>query len=287
MKELYKKYRKLLFTLAYQLTGSVEDAEDAVQDVFIKYFSLNSEAIEEPKAYLCKMVTNRCLDHLKSARKRREQYFGPWLPEPIGTATDDSVESVIRSDLLSYGMLVLLERLSAAERAVFVLREALRFEYVEIARLVDKSEANCRKLASRARGKMGFSDTAPMMAESAGEDWVRRFVAAIEQDKVDTVLSLLAEDVVLVSDGGGKITAAVRPIETRERVAKFLLGLFQKMPSFGGDGSTRIELSSLNGQIGVIVRTDDTIITAVLMHVERNEAKTIYFMRNPDKLTRL
>src|SRR5690625_3127718 len=152
MHKLYRQYKGLLFTLAYQLTGSASDAEDAVQDVFLKLHDVKQERLVEPKAYLCKMVTNRCLDLLKSARKKREQYFGQWLPEPIPTSLDEGFESVARGELLSYAMLVLLERLSPAERAVFVLREALSFEYAVISELVDKSEANCRKLNSRARG---------------------------------------------------------------------------------------------------------------------------------------
>jgi len=145
MEELYDQFRALLFTLAYQLTGSAADAEDVVQDVFFKACDVHPERLEEPKAYLCKMVTNHCLDLQKSARRRREVYVGPWLPEPIRTPEADTLETtVVRSDLLFYAMLVLLERLTPTERAVFVLRETLGFDYPEIAELLGKRETNCR-----------------------------------------------------------------------------------------------------------------------------------------------
>jgi RNA polymerase sigma-70 factor (TIGR02957 family) len=284
MKELYEEYKGLLFTLAYQLTGSAADAEDAVQDVFMKVYDVNPEKLGNPKAYLCKMVTNRCLDLLKSARKRREQYFGPWLPEPVSTRDSDSFESVVRRDLLSYAMLVLLERLTPAERTVFVLREALVFDYPEIAALTGKNEANCRKLVSRARGKMGISPEEPINAEPAGEEWVRKFVAAMEQGNVDTVLSLLAEDVVLVSDGGGKVFAAAHPVKTRDHVARFLLGMMRQKPQLGGE--FHVDFTPVNGQTGLVIRTRDSVDTVVMIHVENGVMKNLYLIRNPDKLTR-
>ncbi|MCL6602105.1 MAG: RNA polymerase sigma-70 factor [Paenibacillus sp.] len=285
MQELYAQYKGLLFTLAYQLTGSASDAEDVMQDVFLKLYDVQPERLIEPKAYLCKMVTNRCLDLLKSARKRREQYFGEWLPEPILTPDDESLETVLRGELLSYAMLVLLERLSPAERSVFVLREAFGFEYHEIAELVGKSEANCRKIFSRARGKMGILLDEPVQAEAAGEEWVRRFISALELGNVDSVVSMLAEDVVLISDGGGKATAAVNPIKTRDFVIRFLIGLIQKAPNY--EGGTTMELRDINGQTGLVIRSGEAIDTIALIHVEENSIRNIYFIRNPDKLRHL
>lgn len=223
MEALYQQYKGLLFHLAYQLTGSSTDAEDIVQDVFLKAHGVALEQIAEPKAYLCKMTTNRCLDLLKSARHKRELYTGPWLPEPIPTPEADSYDAVVTKDLLSYAMLVLLERLSPAERAVFVLREAFGFDYGEIAGLVDKSEANCRKLISRAKGKLGIAPDAPIRAKETelGEQWMSRFLAALEQGNVTALLALLSADAELLTDGGGKVSAAIRPIVSGERVARF------------------------------------------------------------------
>lgn len=285
MQELYEQYKGLLFSLAYQLTGSVYDAEDAVQDVFLKLHDVESESLVEPKAYLCKMVTNRCRDVFKSARKRREQYVGQWLPEPLLTSNDELFETVVQGELLSYAMLVLLERLSLTERSVFVLREALGFEYAAIAELVDKSEANCRKLNSRARGKMGISPNEPVYPEAASEEWVRRFLAALEQGNMDTVVSMLAKDVVLVSDGGGKAFAAAHPIESRDFVARFLFGLMRKVPPYAG--GMHVEMRDINGQTGLVVRSGVDIDTVVLMHVEKNSIRNLYFVRNPYKLGHL
>lgn len=283
--ELYEKYKKLLFSLAYQMTGSAADAEDAVQDVFVKFYLSDHRELEEPKAYLCKMVTNHCIDFLRSARKRREQYFGPWLPEPIPTPEDDLVDTVVRTEMLSYALLVLLERLSPAERAVFVLREALRFEYTDIAEWVGKSEVYCRKLMSRARLKMGISEEELDRFAPAKEDYVRKFVSALEQGKVETVLSLLDEDVVLLSDGGGKAVAAAYPIRSSEHVLRFLLGLVQQAPQY--ENGIQIELAPLNSQTGIIVRSGEDIVTVILFHAEEGVIRNLYFIRNPDKLVSL
>jgi len=282
MQELYERYRRLLFTLAYQLTGTVADAEDAVQDVFVKIYEIELERLAEPKAYLCKMVTNRCRDLLKSARKRRERYFGEWLPEPVSTAGDDSLEAIVRGELLSYAMLVLLEKLSPAERAAFVLREAMGFDYAAIADIVGRNEAACRKLISRARAKMGISPDEPVRPEAASEEWVRRFVAALETGSVDTVVSMLATDVEVVSDGGGKVVAAVQPIRAPAPVARFLLGLAKQITR-PGSGFT-YGLADINGQPSLLFRSPAGPDTIGLVHVEDGKLSSLYFIRNPDKL---
>lgn len=283
MVELYERYKHLLFHLAYQMTGSRSDAEDAVQDVFIKLRSVKPEKLQEPKAYLCRAVTNHCLDLLKSARKRREHYVGPWLPEPLpGSAYEvasDSFEAVVRGDLLSYAMLALLERLTPGERAVFVLREAMSFDYPAIAELLGKSEVNCRKLMSRARGKMGITEEELIGSGSVGKEWIQKFLAALAQGETETVLSMLAEDVTLISDGGGKVLAAIQPVETKERVAAFLLGLARKEKD-----SLAAELAMMNGQIAIVFRRGDAVETVVLLHAKNGKLQTIHMLRNPDKL---
>lgn len=280
MEELYDQYRALLFTLAYQLTGSAADAEDALQDVFLKAHDVHPERMEQPKAYLCKMVTNHCINLQKSARKKREMYVGPWLPEPIRTPEADSLETaVVRRDLLSYGMLVLLERLTPAERAVFVLREALGFDYPEIAELLGKQEANCRKLMSRARSKLEISKEETVAAEAVEMEWVGRFLESLEQGNVDHVMSLLTEDVMLVSDGGGKVKALKRPIQTPDHVARILCMLSQAKLSF--------EVAPLNGETGIILRSGVEILAAMFIRRRHEKYAGIYMVRNPDKLTRI
>jgi RNA polymerase sigma factor (sigma-70 family) len=282
MIEMYEKYKKLLFKLAYQLTGSVSDAEDVVHDVFLKLYDVPPEKLGEPKAYLCKMVTNRCRDLQKTARKKREQYFGEWLPEPLSNSEEDSMDSVIRDDELSYGILVLLEKLSPTERVVFVLREALSFEYHEIAELIEKSEANCRKIFSRANAKTGINSEEVVHSEAASQDLVHDFIIALKQGNLNQVISMLDQNVVLVSDGGGKVTAAVEPIETRDYVAEFLFGPVRQASMI--EGISHIEISQINGQPALILRSNEGIHTVGMIHVENNRIRNIYMVRNPDKL---
>lgn len=287
MEELYGQYKSLLFILAYQLTGSAADAEDAVQDVFMKAYDVHVECLEEPKAYLCKMVTNRCLDLQKSARRRREMYVGPWLPEPFRTPEVDTLETtVVRRDMLSYAMLVMLERLTPTERVVFVLREALGFEYPEIAELLGKQEANCRKLMSRAKSKMGISEGEPITAEATEREWVSRFLTSFEQGNIDEILSLLTEDVMLVSDGGGKVLAFTRPIQARDQVARILAGVFEGIKPYY-HGSLRSEFALLNGETSIVLRSGDETVAAIFLQRRYGKLAGIYIVRNPDKLTRV
>ncbi|WP_152397863.1 RNA polymerase sigma factor SigJ [Paenibacillus cellulositrophicus] len=287
MEELYGQYKSLLFILAYQLTGSAADAEDAVQDVFMKAYDVHVECLEEPKAYLCKMVTNRCLDLQKSARRRREMYVGPWLPEPFRTPEVDTLETtVVRRDMLSYAMLVMLERLTPTERVVFVLREALGFEYPEIAELLGKQEANCRKLMSRAKSKMGISEGEQVTAEATEREWVSRFLTSFEQGNIDEILSLLTEDVMLVSDGGGKVLAFTRPIQARDQVARILAGAFEGIKPYY-QGSLRSEFALLNGETSIVLRSGDETVAAIFLQRRYGKLAGIYIVRNPDKLTRV
>ncbi len=283
MLELYEQYKGLLFHLAYQMTGTVSDAEDAVQDVFVKVQSLPLEKLEEPKAYLCKMVTNRCIDEIKSARNRREQYYGPWLPEPIPASYSECYEAVENHELLSYAMLVLLERLSPSERAVFVLREALGFDYPEIAGLIDKTEANCRKLMSRAKGKMGITEDELIGVGSMAEEWVSRFFTALSEGNAEHVLSLLADDAMLLSDGGGKVIAAVRPVESKERVARFLIGILHQAQLEDGV-APQIEVRELNHQTAVVFRQAGSVTGVIFVNIRNGLLQNIYIVRNPDKL---
>ena len=284
MEQLYARHRRLLMSLAYQLTGSFSDAEDIVQDVFLKAYASKPQGLNEaPQAYLCKMVTNRCRDLGRSARKRRESYFGEWLPEPVPTSEDEVFEVIARDELLSYGTMVLLERLTPAERAVFVLREALGFEYADMAGILDKSEANCRKLYSRAKSKLGGPLPEPAAEPAPGEAaWVHDFLALLRQDKVDEVMSMLAKDVVLISDGGGKANAAVKPVVGRDFVSRFLLGVMRKSSAPGEE--MRFELVRVNGGLGLLVLSRDGVDSVVTVQVENGRILRIYMVRNPDKL---
>ncbi|OMF38055.1 RNA polymerase subunit sigma-24 [Paenibacillus sp. FSL H8-0548] len=284
MEQLYTRYKRLLLSLAYQLIGSFSDAEDIVQDVFLKVYDTKPQGlVEAPQAYLYKMVTNRCRDLHKSASKRKEKYFGQWLPEPVPTSNDETFEAIARNELLSYGMLVLLEQLSAAERAVFVLREAFGFGYADIAAVIDKSESNSRKLYSRARGKLGnLHQVEAASLEAGNAAWVNRFLSMLGRDDIDQVISMLGKDVVLISDGGGKVLSAVNPIVSPNAVSRFLLGVIRKSAQQGG--FLQFKVSEINGQVGLIINSDQGVDTVVLFHVEDDLMRNIYFIRNPDKL---
>jgi RNA polymerase sigma factor (sigma-70 family) len=281
IERLYNQYRPLLFALAYQMTGSSVDAEDLVQDVFIKLHHIDIGKLDKPKAFLCKMVTNKCLDYLTSARKKREQYIGVWLPEPVVVSNDIS-DLVADKDLLSYAMLVLMERLTPIERAIFLLKEAYVFDYRTIASFVDKSEVNCRKIYSRAKGKLGEKEVTKMKLDNHR---MNDLLTALREGNVEKLLPLISEDITVYSDGGGKVPAALYPIRTPERVLRFLGGLLNRLPLFGVDA--RIERITINGEEGIIVRTNKEIILVAMFNVQVNLIKDIYFIRNPDKIEML
>lgn len=285
LEELYTQYKGLLFTLAYQMTGTASDAEDVVQDVFLKIYSMESTAyVEEPKAYLSKMVINRCRDLHKSARKRREAYFGEWLPEPVPTSADEPLDYVVRDELLSYATLVLLEKLTPAERAVFVLREALGFDYTSVAEIIGRSEINCRKLFSRAKGKMNIDELSSTNNKTTlREAWIRQFVTALEHDNMEQVVAMLAEDVVLVSDGGGKVNSAARPILFRNSVSKFLMGIARKL--LNNETDIEVAIREINGQLQLVISANSQVDTIVLIHTKEDYIHQIYLIRNPDKLS--
>ncbi|MEN2767843.1 RNA polymerase sigma factor SigJ [Ornithinibacillus xuwenensis] len=282
IKVMYQEYRPLLFTLAYQLMGTTVDAEDAVQDVFVKLHSVEVDRLEEPKSYLCKMVTNRCLDHLKSAKNKREQYVGPWLPEPICTSNEDVMDIIIKNDLLSYAILVLMEKLTLVERSIFVLKEALRFDYKTIASIVEKSEVNCRKIYSRAYEKLQIQKEDKTLDVPANSEWFQAFIHALEAGDIEQLLPLLSEDVTVFSDGGGKVPAAIYPIHSPMNVIRFLVGLMRKLPQFGED--VAVEFMTLNKQDAIVISTAKEILVAAIVEFRGNVIENIFFVRNPDKL---
>ncbi|WP_010093917.1 RNA polymerase sigma factor SigJ [Ornithinibacillus scapharcae] len=280
---MYDEYKPLLFTLAYQLTGTSSDAEDIVQDVFVKLHQVDLSRLENTKAYLCKMVTNQCLDYLISARKQREQYIGTWLPEPIKVSKDEQ-DQIIMNDLLSYALLVLLEKLTPVERAIYVLREAFAFDYQSIAGMVEKSEVNARKIYSRAKGKLGIPQGG-YSTSNLNHRMMDSLLFSLQEGNVEQLLSLLAEDITVYSDGGGKVPAALYPVQSSERVLRFLMGLMKRLPYFGED--TRIVEQMLNGDLALLVLAENNVILAVLFEMQDNLLKNIFFVRNPDKLERL
>lgn len=283
----YEKYRPLLTNLAYQMLGSMSDAEDIVQDIFLDYYQLDQSAIQNEKAFLVRMATNRCLNLLNSARKRRETYVGNWLPEPDvtygGSSTPaDPLAYSERNESVTYAMLVVLERLSGIERAVFLLRETFAFDYHEIADIVGKSEANCRKILSRAKEKLGSSADVPPFRSERADQLAKAFIAAVEMGNTESLIGLLAEDAVMVSDGGGKVRAAIFPIKGRDRIGAFFAGLSRK-----GLTARGYIPASVNGQSGFLLLQDGQPARVMTFRWDSTgeRIEEIYLVMNPDKLT--
>jgi RNA polymerase sigma-70 factor (TIGR02957 family) len=273
--------RARLLGLAYRLLGSAEDAEDAVQDAFLRWDRADRGAIAVPSAWLAKVVTNLCLNRLASARAQREVYAGPWLPEPVLTEGGDlgPVETAAQRDSVSMALLVLLERLTPVERAVFVLREAFGYRHGEIAEILDTSETNCRQLHRRARQRIG--EQRPRFQPATGQ-WrplVERFLAAAGEGDLPALERLLAADVISWADGGGKVTAARRPVAGKGRVARYIAGAFRR---FGAGVQPR--LAEINGQPGVLGLADDGLAGVLVLEMSGGTVAAIRIVANPGKL---
>ncbi|KIL36465.1 RNA polymerase sigma factor SigJ [Cohnella kolymensis] len=286
--QLYQLYKPLLFSLAYRMLGSVSDAEDIVQEAFLSWSERRPETVLNEKAYLCKMVTNRCVDRLRSPGKQREVYVGPWLPEPLITEALDSDSpsgAYLQKESLSTAYLLLLQQLSWVERAVFILREVLQYEYDEIAEIVDKSSSNCRQIFHRAKrsvsGLSGMADTVPLKSESL-KALIEQFIHAVASGNTGQLMNLLKADVSMHSDGGGKVTAAVRPILGADRVIAFLMGIASKAPA---DMSFRIQM--VNGNPGIVSYIGEQPSSVITFRMENDRIAEIYIVVNPDKLKHL
>lgn len=295
---VYRTYRPLLLSIAYRMLGSVTHAEDLVQDAFVTVQQLDSDKEGGPvrnlKAYLCKVVTNRCLDYLKSSYKKREVYVGHWLPEPLvqdyaavagssSTAEGDPLQTIVLEDTISYAFLVLLDRLTPIERAVFILREAFDYDYRDIADFVDKTELGCRKIYSRLKRKIQDEPPAELNSSAKSEQLVLRFLHAAATGDMEGLFTMLSEDIVLYSDGGGKVRAAIKPITSSQRVLAFIQGLITK-----GEGAGSVRLVKVNGQLGFILSSpSESFPTVVSLAFRDDRVQQIFLMRNPDKLRHL
>lgn len=279
--------RPLLFSIAYRMLGSVTDAEDVVQATYLRYFDYlaRGREAESPRSLLTTITTRLAIDHLRSARVQRESYFGPWLPEPLLTSQEpDGAELAVMSDSLSMAFLVLLEKLSPVERAVFLLREVFAYEYDDIARIVDKEPANCRQLLNRARrhldaGRSRFEADTTHRAELAD-----RFFEAAEHGDLENLEQLLAADVAFYGDGGGIGRGLARPMFGRDRVHRVLAGIVTAYHRFGA----RFRRSQVNGQPGLMAfDPDGGLINVLTVDVEAGYVCTVRSVINPDKLQHL
>ena len=291
----YMEFRPLMFSIAYRMTGSIGDAEDLVQEAFLRLTRAlrDGEIITSPKAYLATVTTRLAISHLRSARVRREAYVGAWLPEPLVTgeldpvspaAAPDPAERAEMSDSLSMAFLVLLESLSPNERAVFLLHEVFGYNYAEIAEITGKSEANCRQILVRARHHVDEGKPRFEASREQRDEVARRFFDAIGGGDLNGLLQLLAPDVVMIGDGGGKGQALREPTHGADRVARFLLGLFRRAEKHGTHGVPAL----VNGQPGaVIYDTEGRVAGVWALDIADGVVQAVRSIVNPDKLQHL
>jgi RNA polymerase sigma-70 factor, ECF subfamily len=287
MVETFEIYRPYLFAIAYRMLGSAMDAEDMVQETYLRYQATPPETITSLKAFLTTIITRLCMDQLQLARRKREQYVGPWLPEPILTATTaesaDPEKRVDTEESISLAFLVLLEQLQPFERAVFLLREVFEYEYAEIATMLDKSEAACRRSFSRAKQHLREHRARFPASAQTHRQLLSGYFQAVETGEMTPLMNLLSEDVTLWADAGGRIKqAALRPITGRNAVARFSLGTKRFLPE-----DYRVELAEVNGQAALIVRAGGQALFVLTIEVEQGRIQAIRIIANPEKLARI
>ena len=285
---VYEELRPRLFSIAYGIVGSVSEAEDIVQEAFLRFHREQRDGIDidSPKAWLSTVTTRLAINHVRSARVRREAYVGTWLPEPLLTdPAPDASQHVETADSLSMALLVLLESLSPLERAVFLLREVFGYGYDEIAGVMDKSEENCRQIAHRARRQVEARKPRFEASRERRDELARRFFEAASEGDTEGLIQLLAADAVSYADGGGKSKAFTRPVYGRERIARVLLEFSTWLEVLGAE---EMRFAQVNGQPGAVFRGHDgRVVLVVSLDIADGRVQTIRAVTNPDKLRHL
>lgn len=274
-------HRDLLFTVGYEMLGSAADVEDVLQETWLRWVGVDLDQVRDHRAYLVRITTRQALNRLRSTKRRREDYVGPWLPEPLLTAPDVA-DHVELAEGVSMAIMLVLETLSPTERAVFVLREIFEVDYDEIAAAVDKSNAAVRQIAHRARRHVASRRPREIVSADQARVAVDACRRALESGDLQTLLDTLAPEVVMITDGGGLVRAAARPITGADRVARFIIG---------GIGKSGVCLTghptTINGAPALILRVDGRIDGAAAFHLEAGRVTGIYYVRNPEKLAHL
>jgi RNA polymerase sigma-70 factor (TIGR02957 family) len=278
--DTFVAHRNLLFTIAYEMLGSAADAEDVLQETWLRWVKVDLRQVRDQRAYLVRITTRQALNRLRTIGRRKEAYVGPWLPEPLLT-TRDVAEDVELAESLSMAMMLVLETLSPIERAVFVLREAFEFSYDEIAAAVDKNAAAVRQIAHRAREHVDARRPRKVVSPSETRAALEALQRAVETGDVQGLLDVLAPEVVLVTDGGGVKLAALRPIVGADKVARSIAG-YGKVA-----GTLTIDPTVVNGNPALVVRLAGEIDGIVAIRVEDARITGLYYVRNPEKLTRI
>lgn len=279
--EAFVAYRNLLFTVAYEILGSAADAEDVLQETWLRWADVDLDQVREERAYLIRITTRQSLNRLRTLQRRREAYVGPWLPEPLLTSPD-TAEDVELAESVSMALMLVLETLTPTERAVFVLREAFDVSYDEIAAAVDKTPAAVRQIAHRARQHV--EARRPRKVVSAGERRaaLEAFQRAVETSDLQGLLDVLAPEVVVVSDGGGRKLAALQPVVGADKAIRLFVGSMQKV-----GGTLTTEPAVINGNPALLFRLDGEVDGVAALRIEDGRVTGIYYVRNPEKLSRL
>jgi RNA polymerase sigma-70 factor (ECF subfamily) len=283
-------FRHRLEAIAYRLLGSAAEAEDAVQDTFLRWQAAEVDRVEVPEAWLTKVVTNLCLNQLTSARARRETYVGQWLPEPLlaGDPMLGPADTAEQRESISYAILALMERLSPNERAVYVLREAFAYPHREIAEILDITEAACQQIFHRAKKHVADGKTRTEIDETAARRIVEEFLAAATSGRTEPLVRLLTADVVSVGDGGGKVPARAKAFEGARAVARFLWGLFKPAEAKRvlAGGSPEVYAWTANGDPAVVAVVDGRVVGVMCLRVTTEGIAAVHNQVNPDKLVR-
>ncbi|MEU9239323.1 RNA polymerase sigma-70 factor [Streptomyces sp. NPDC048385] len=286
----FEAARPRLAAIAYRLLGSATEAEDVVQEAYLRWQAADTARIEVPEAWLTKVLTNLCLNQLTSARARRETYVGQWLPEPLlaGDPLLGPADTAERRESVSYAVLVLLERLTPVERAVYVLREAFDYPHRDIARILDLTEAASQQILHRARKHVADGRARTEVDEAAARRIIEEFLAAATSGRTEPLVQLLTEDAVAVGDGGGKVPAAARAFEGAVAVAKFMRGLFKQGPAQRAlaGGSVELYLTTANGGPALVAVVDGRVIGVMCLEITADGIAAFRNQLNPDKLER-
>ncbi|MFH8610855.1 RNA polymerase sigma factor SigJ [Streptomyces sp. NPDC018029] len=289
MTDVFEEHRPVLMGVAYRMLGRVVDAEDVVQEAWLRWSASDHDQVREPRAFLVRVTTRLAIDRLRHLQSRREAYVGPWLPEPcvteFGPTVPDTAERAVLAESVSLAVLVVLESLSPLERAVFVLREAFGFPYAEIAATLDRSEASVRQLAGRARKHVDAGRPRYKVDPAERRDLTERFLAAATEGDLDGLMSLLAPDVRLVGDSGGKTKAPLRVLETADKVGRFLHHTAAKV--LGDAAELEFRFIEVNGAESLFVLIDGKPDSVFQLDVVDGRIQDVYIVRNPDKLTAL
>ncbi|MFE3906577.1 RNA polymerase sigma-70 factor [Streptomyces sp. NPDC059153] len=274
--EVFVAHRNLLFTVAYEMLGSAADAEDILQETWLRWADVDHATVRQPRAFLVRITTRQALTRLRTLRRRKESYVGPWLPEPLLTAPDVA-EDIELADSVSIAMLLVLETLAPTERAVFVLRDVFDLGYDEIAQAVDKTPAAVRQIAHRARAHVTARRPREVVSPAQTRSALAAFQQAVETGDLQRLLDMIAPDVVLLTDGGGVVRAALEPVVGAEAVADVLSRLT----------SATLQPAQVNGRPALILRTGGEIDTVLAVRLEGGLISGLYAVRNPEKLSRV